>query len=319
MLEDRITLNPQQVEESAQALVERCGLDPDALDVLGAIIALFPCAATVYYDAQAAAEYHDLHLVDKFTFDMEQDALILLGCDRATLIDALIEMAMYLVGFSTQMGIQDTWAVEFTIGAWKVVKKNIKRGLGLETPDKPQAVIGLPPADRAQVEAGRDPYPFRTLVRRFDQASFYQMVVLAARDDVAVYFPPETHHKVLAVYVYMRRAIEEVGTGLDLDDHAAFNTRLIDEIQRMQALFRPDTLAPPAEQASDDALPPGRASRSLDDEANRLGVFPSAAHRPQTEDADTMADSSFDGSPLGDSPFADFIEHLFDEDDDNGA
>jgi len=49
------------------------------------------------------------------------------------------------------------------------------------------------------------------------------MVVLAGRDDLAVYFPPETHPKVLAAYVYVRRAMQEVAQGLDLSDYQKFN------------------------------------------------------------------------------------------------
>src|SRR5262245_20816945 len=44
-------------------------------------------------------------LEDPFTFDMETDELILYTDNPATLVDAIIEMAMFLSGFNTLIGV----------------------------------------------------------------------------------------------------------------------------------------------------------------------------------------------------------------------
>ena len=251
-----ITLDPQNLDHSLDQLAEVYNPLPEALDTLRRVLALYPRPVQIYVSEANAILYESMPLGDKFTFDTETDELILFSRDTETLVDALIEMAMYLVGFTTMMGAQENWVIEFTIGAWKPVRKHIKQQLGVPTEDRPRGVVGLPPT--REKNAGQDAYPFRTLVSHYDLASFHQMVLLAGRDDIAVYFPPETHAKVLAVYVYMRRAMQEISLGINLTDYETFNMRLLQEIQRLEKLFNPASLTLPAwlqDRHSDDQTP----------------------------------------------------------------
>ena len=291
-----VRLDPDDLSSTLQRLAEALAPAPDTLDALRRIIALFPHDAMLLHDESQADMYRQLALADKFTFDLDTDTLIVFSADPDTLIDALIEMAMYLSGFATMMGSEDAWVTEFTAGAWKPVKNRIKRQLDLHVNEKPRGVVGLPPAPDGTPPP--DPYPFRTLVSVYDRGSFEQMVVLAARDEIAVYFPPEAHPKVLAAYVYMRRAMHEIAQGVDLYACQTFNERLLESLQRMDTLFSPGTLPPaqwiPGVDREDD--PGGTASL--------WGLFTGAAPPPR---------------PARHDPFAAFFEQLFaDEDDDPG-
>jgi len=295
---ERVILDPNAVDESMQQLATRYGIGAELLNTLSQVVGLYPHAIRMYVDEANALLFHGLSLADKFTFDLESDELVLFSLDADTVTDAFIEMAMYLSGFATLMGSQDDWTVEFAIGAWKPIKNRIKRQLGIPVREKPRIVVGLPPAPQEINQ--EDSYPFRKLVSSYDFASFHQMVVLAAREDVAVYFPPETHSKVLAVYVYMRRAIQEVAQGLDLSDHLTFNTRLIDAVQRLEKLFSPATLAPPGWQQ----LPDSHRSVSAD-------YIPTPDAPAQMPD-----DRVQNGEQVKrDDPFELFINQLFSDDD----
>lgn len=276
-----IILDPNDLDASMQHLGDVYFFDADALSMLRRIITLYPRSIGVYVDEANTILYKNLSLADKFSFNIETDELVLFTHELDTFIDALIEMAMYLAGFATMIGTEEEWVVEFTIGTWKPVKNRIKRQLEIPVRDQPRGVVGLP-ASPDNVNSG-DPYPFRTMVSNYNLGSFYQMVVLAARDDIAVYFPPDTHPKVLAVYVYMRRAIQEVAQGIDLKDYATFNSRLLETIQRLQSLFNPASLAPPG---------------SPNTSSNQLGLFP---HKKS--------------DPIKENPFEAFIEQLFPDDE----
>jgi hypothetical protein len=297
----RVILDPGDVETSVRQLAEAYDLASGDLSTLHRIIALYPRPVVVSLDETNSILYDSLPLADKFTFDIETDELVLFTCNLDTITDALIEMAMYLTGFATMMGNEQPWVIEFTIGAWKPVKKRLKRQLDIPVQDQPRVVVGLPsPPEKA---SANDPYPFRTLVSHYDLASFHQMVMLAARDDVAVYFPPDTHPKVLAVYVYMRRAMQEVAQGLDLADHETFNTRLVQELQRLQKLFNPSELELPSWLT--DRIDQENGAELLDDPATRLGLFPDTG----------SADRSTPPGSHNDNPFEAFIEQLFPDDD----
>jgi len=288
-----ITLDPCHSEASVSSLAEIYDLSEEERGAVQRILTLYPQAVQMYVDEASVILHDSMPLGDRFTFDMEADELVLFSYDPAVLIDALIEMAMYLSGFTTMMGAEDSWVVEFTIGAWKPVKKRLKRQLDIPTDDQPRGVVGLPPT-RENVTAP-DAYPFRRMVAHYDLASFHQMVLLAARDDIAVYFPPETHPKVLSVYVYMRRAMQDVAQGIDLKDYEHFNARLLQEIQRLEQLFDPANLNLPGwlqDRHSDD-LP------AVPDEANA-----------QTES--WLLDSK---PAAGSNPFEAFIDELFSEED----
>jgi len=293
MTHSLIRLDPDDLSGTLQRLVADLAPAPDTLDVLRRIIALFPHDGLLLFDETQADLYRQLALADKFTFDLDTDTLLIFSDDADTLIDALIEMAMYLSGFATMMGNDDAWVTEFAAGAWKPVKNRIKRQLDLPVSSKPRGVVGLPPAPDDGTPLP-DPYPFRTLVSVYDRGSFEQMVLLAARDEIAVYFPPEAHPKVLAAYVYMRRAMQEIAQGVDLYACQKFNERLIAALQRMDALFSPDTLPPAQWIAGVDG-----ESRPVTP-ASLFGLF---AEPPR---------------PAPDDPFAAFIEQLF-PDDEPGA
>jgi hypothetical protein len=287
-----VTLDPHDLERSASQLADIYKLSPEDRDVVRRVIALYPQPIQMYVDEASAILHDRMPLGDRFTFDIETDELILFSHDKEILIDALIEMAMYLAGFTTMMGSEETWVIEFTIGAWKPVKKRLKRQLEIPVSDHPRGVVGMPPS--AESASPGDPYPFRTLVSHYDLASFHQMVMLAARDDIAVYFPPETHAKVLAVYVYMRRSMQEVAQGIDLADYETFNARLIQEIQRLETLFGPSGLT----------LPTWLHDRHIDDPPSPAAGRPNSHPTPESE-ADPTPD-----------PFEAFIEDLFSSDSD---
>ena len=246
-----VTLDPADLDDTIQQLETHYEIDEATLVILRRVISLFPRPAQMRVDEANEILYQGLSLIDKFSFS-DDDELILYTRDPETMIDALIEMAMYLFGFATLIGEDEGWVVEFTIGAWKPVKNRIRRQLGLIVQEQPRGVVGLPPDDTSA------DYPFRTLVSHYNLGSFYQMVVLAARDDIAVYFPPETHSKVLAAYVYMRRSMQEVAQGVNLKDHKTFNDRLLQAVHRLQNLFDPASLPPPGSDQPDEPkkLPP---------------------------------------------------------------
>lgn len=292
-----VILDPNNLVETMYQLQMQYALDDDTAAYLRRIIALLPRPSGLYVDEANAMLFEDLQLADKFSFDTEMDALALYTHDPDALIDATIELAMYLRGFATMIGSVDGWVTEFTIGCWRIVRNRIKRQLGIPHDSQPRGVVGLPP--QAETDS-REAYPFKQLASRYDFASFHQMVVLAARDDVAVYFPSDTHSKVLAVYVYMRRAMHEVSQSLMLKDHQTFNTRLIEAVRRMEVLFKPAELPMPGEggglrhhNADDILLPPA------------LDHF--MADRDETSQA-----------PDADDPFARFIEDLLAGDEDSG-
>lgn len=239
----RILLDPQNRDTTIQALQRLFDLPSAELPSLGKVLALLPRPAYMHYDEALAAQYGDLPLADRFTFNVETDELIVFAHDSQTLIDALLEMAMYLSGFTTKLGNPEAWVVEFTIGAWKTVTRRIKRQLQLPVADQPIAIIGLNTSSSPSVmQAERF---FRQLVAHYDKASFHQMIVLAARENILVQFPAETHPKVRALYLHARRAMQEIGQGLTLSDHRIFNRLLNDAIQRIEQLFAPSTLGPP--------------------------------------------------------------------------
>ena len=290
-----VTLNPHNLNYSMQHLADEFALDPDTTLILRRIIALFPCSTQLIFSKSNTALWANSPLTDRFSFDMETDDLVVYDRDSGTLIDATIEMAMYLSGFSTLMGSEDAWAIEFAIGAWKSVRNRIKRQLDILVPKTPRGVVGLPPSpEKAPPD---DPYPFRTMVAQYDRVSFQQMVMLAGKHDIAVYFPPETHPKVLAAYVYMRRAMQDVAQDVDLKDHQLFNARLLEELQRLESLFSPETLPSPS--WLQDWLNPDISQ----DQPNRLGLFPGRSNTaPQQPESKH-------------NPFDDFIEQLFSDDD----
>lgn len=240
----RVLLDPRDVDTTLHRLQAIYDLAPADLLPLRKVIGLLPRAAHMNYDEDLASQYAYLAMADKFTFDIETDELILFGRDVDTLIDAIVEMAMYLSGFTTKLGNPEAWVIEFAIGAWRTVKRRIKRQHDLPTFDQTIGILGLPSSSGEPVSDTEQ--LFRQLVSDFDQVSFHQMIVLAAHDNILIQFPPETHPKVRACYLHARRAMQEVGQGLGLGDHQIFNRLLNDAIQRIEQLFNPASLEPPS-------------------------------------------------------------------------
>lgn len=296
----RVWLDPQDPAATMQQLSLACTLPPNELAVLLRIIELFPRPAHMLIDTSQADNLSALPFADRFSFDLQTDELLVFAEDSETLVDALIEMAMFLTGFATKMGNPEHWVIDFTIGAWKPVRRRIKRQLGIPVADRPRGVVGLRPDPGEGIEG--DPYPFRTLVSYFDQLSFQQMVMLAARDDIAVHFPPGTHPKVRAVYVHVRRAIEEVGQYITLDDFQVFNLKLNNALRRIEELFDPAHLEPP-----------NWLARLVDREEARSELPPPEspallhAGDPESEDESEP--------PAHYNPFEAFIEQLFSDED----
>jgi hypothetical protein len=91
---------------------------------------------------------------------------------------------------------------------------------------------------------------------------------------------------VRAIYLHARKALQEVGQWIDLDDHQRFNAKLNQAIQRIEELFDPGSLQPPTWLADfTRELPP--------------------------------PDTAVLQEPDADSPFTEFIEQLFEDDDKN--
>jgi len=301
MKDNVVILDPADLDNSIRQLADIYSLPAEVLVTLRRIVALYPRPVQLYVDDTRL--YENLVLADRFTFDMQTDELVLFSRDPDTLMDAMIEMAMYLAGFATMMGNEEEWVIEFVIGAWKPVKNRIKRQLGIPVSEQPRFIVGLPPGPD-QTPSG-DTYPFRTLVSHYTLASFQQMTTLAARDDVAVYFPPETHPKVLEAYVYVRRAMQEVAQGLGLTDHQTFNARLIQAIEQLQKAFTPSAL--PTENPPDEQGNTGSHKMVLNEHTNRLNHLLSKTSHESPSKSEQP------------DPFEEFIEQLFaDEDGDDG-
>ena len=313
---DRILLDPEDVAGTLARLQISFNLEASALPELGRVVPLLPTAAFATENRLEDPAALVSPLADRFTFDVHENELVLFETTPETLVNAVIEMAMYLAGFSTLIDDDDLWATQFTIGAWKHARDGIKRSLNISIPDR-RGVVGLPPPhDRAPTD---DPYPFRTLVSRFDLASFYQMVLLAGHEAFSVYFPPSAHSRVQFTYTYMREAMRGIAADIGINDVERFNQRLREELRRIEDEFHPEQLvlpdAPAGGKTGQDEVRRTRPRRDDD-----LGIFPreediAATHKPAS--SDVPASDDVPGGAPSDDPFEAFINELFaDEDND---
>ncbi len=311
MKDNRVLLDPNNPDQALLHLAYAYDLDADTLEFLRRLLRLFKRRVQLYVDESSTLFYGQMPLVDRFTFNMQADELILFASDPMTFVDALTEMAMFLAGFTTMIGVDESWKVEFTIGAWKPVKNRLKRELGIPVIDEPLWVVGLP----ADPESGpaEDANPFRTLVSQLDIASFTQMVRLAARDDVEVNFPSGTDPRVIQVYIRMKTALNQVADGISLDDWREFNHRLLLTVQNLEDEYAPHNLPLPAwwdDRAPDPGDPEGELDdlrfRVLDPDEWPEGVRDDLPPRP----GDAAPDEGWD-------PFQTYLNELFDADDDD--
>lgn len=174
---------------------------------------------------------------DRFRFDMDTDELIVYTDEPPVLVDALLEMAMFMRGFNTLIGVESDWKVLVAIGAWRRVRESLKQQLGLPYVTGRVWSVALP-------EEG---------VKHFDSTSFEVIVALAGCTDVEVDFPENTSPKVIGAYRHLTRIVDLVAQSLGLQDQVEFNRRLHRAITLIE-----EQIAPKPEDDAPD-------SRYLDD------------------------------------------------------
>jgi hypothetical protein len=162
-------------------------------------------------------------LHDAFSFDMETDELLLYSDEPETLIDGLLEMALFLRGFNTIIGVDDDWKTQVAIGAWRKVRDNIKDNLMIDYDTGTQWSAGLD----------------AETVKEYNAISFGAMVFLASRPEVDVVFPEGTNQLVSNAYERLTQIIDAVALNIGIDDHLVFNRRLSRAL-----LWIEDTLLP---------------------------------------------------------------------------
>ncbi len=167
-------------------------------------------------------------LQDAFTFNTETDELVIFTDDPSALVDAILEMALFVRGFSTVMGLDDEWKVQVAIGTWRYVREALKVTLGLETTPYKQWNANL------ELES----------VERFDLISFSAMVFLAGRPDVDISFPTGTSGLVISAYERLVRIIEAVSLNVGLTEASIFNRRLNRALSLIEDSIMPKELSP---------------------------------------------------------------------------
>jgi hypothetical protein len=170
-------------------------------------------------------------LDDAFAFNMETDELVLFADNPASLVDALLEMAMFLQGFNTLIGVQDEWKVQVAIGAWRRVRENLKAQYRLMPP------LGKLWSASLELET----------VKHYNMLVFAAMVFLAGRPELDVTFPEGADARVVTAYRRLARIIETVALGISLNDHLAFNRRLSRAV-----LWIEESIMPKDDSSADD-------------------------------------------------------------------
>jgi hypothetical protein len=223
--------------------------DPASID---ALIERFDVWGTSYEDAiHTALSLHTrpfilyldfLHqpqispLDDPFTFNIETDELVLFSDDPAALVDAVLEMAMFVRGFNTLLGVEDDWKIQVAIGAWRRVREQLKARLRIAAPTDKRWSASL------ELDT----------VAQFNLISFTAMVYLAGRNDLEVDFPEGTSALVVNTYERLNRIMDTVAFDIGVDDHVKFNRRL-----NRAVLWIEDAILPRDESPFDDLFGPG--------------------------------------------------------------
>jgi hypothetical protein len=160
---------------------------------------------------------------DAFTFDMDSDELIVYSDEPGVMVDALIEMAMYMQGFATLMGVEEVWKVQVAIGGWRYVRGKIKERLTIGGDgDRTWAAMLNPES-----------------MQEFDLDTFTELVRLAGSPDVEVLFPPEVGTEITNAYHHLSRVIRLIAQGIDIDDHVEFNQRLMRALDWIEEKIAP--------------------------------------------------------------------------------
>jgi hypothetical protein len=167
-------------------------------------------------------------LQDAFTFNMETDELVVFTDDPEALIDALLEMAMFLRGFNTVMGVDDEWKVQIAIGAWRHVRETLKSELGLASPYEKVWTIE----------------PELETVEHYNQIAFGAMVFLASRSDIEVNFPQGTSQLCISAYRRLSHVMETIAHNIGIDDQARFNRRLSRALTWIEDSILPQNMSP---------------------------------------------------------------------------
>ncbi len=189
-------------------------------------------------------------LDDAFAFNMDTDELLLFSDNPASLVDALLEMAMFLEGFNTLIGVEDEWKIQVAIGAWRRVRENLKAQYRLMPP------LGKLWSASLELET----------VKHYDRLAFAAMVFLAGRPELDVIFPEGANTLVVSAYRRVARIIETVALDIGLNDHMTFNRRLSRAVLWIEESIMPGDGRPPDDLSGSD----GYSDLFLDDESDLL-------------------------------------------------
>jgi hypothetical protein len=170
-------------------------------------------------------------LDDPFTFNTETGELALFAEEPHVLLDAILEMAMFLRGFDTLLEDGEEWEVQVAIGAWRHVRENLLEQFALDTEVHWRVTI--------------DP----SSIERFTISTFSTAVYLAARPNLDVDFPPGCDAQVIEAYRRISRMLQAVALDIELGDYQKFNRRL-----RRTVAWIGETLRPSAEPSPFDEL-----------------------------------------------------------------
>ena len=197
--------DPASVEELIDAFEAR---GTEFEDAIRQALMIHGKSFILMIDRLSQLQISPLH--DQFSFDMNTDSLILFTDSPASLVDGILEMAMFLRGFNTLIGVNEEWKLQVAIGSWRHVRESLKTKMKLpfDTEKTWGAALDL------------------ETVEKFNMMSFGTMLMLAGRPDVDVIFPDGTSALVLTTYQRLARIMEAVAFDIGLDDHTKFNRRL---------------------------------------------------------------------------------------------
>lgn len=244
MRQTQLYIDPDDLEGTVLELAHVLrGLDGPTRDLVRRIVPLFPergLLVRAHYNLPWSIV--DDPLADSFTFDTEARALLLFSSEPQTVINGLIEMAMYLRGFSVLDGRGGEWPTELAVGAWRRLRDNIKRSLGVSV--APMQQWALRP-DRVSPDLPESLRRFPLMVAQLDHVSFTYLVRLAGRSNVAVSFTSVADPAARRLYRRARQLLRWVSDEFGLDDAAVFNHRLRQAVGMLADEFQPQDLPTP--------------------------------------------------------------------------
>ena len=162
-------------------------------------------------------------MFDPFTFDMDTDELIVFSDEPSIMLNALLEMALYMSGFSTLMGVDEEWKVQVAIGAWRRVREALKQQLQMPYTIGRMWLVQLNPDG----------------VAHFDPETFSLVVTLAGCPDVEIEFPDEAAPDLVSAYRQLSRIFDVIGTAISLQDRAVFNRRVLHAVNLIDEHLAP--------------------------------------------------------------------------------